>query len=189
MRRWAIAGLVALSAGAPAATAALPGSEPASADFARRLDEYVDVHKAAEHAVSSLDKRTDAAAIATHEKALAEGIRRLRARARPGDVFGKEGRTLVADAIRAELAGPGGAAELSQVREQNPETETPGEPVTLAVNADYTSGASLSSVPAGLLGRLPSLPRQLDYRFVGRHLVLRDTGAHIIVDYIENALP
>ena len=171
------------------AGAAAPGASPVLVAFARRVDEYVAIHKAAAHALPSLDKRTDASAIAAHEKALADGIRRRRAAARPGDLFGPEVRALIADVIAAELATPAGASERRQIVEQNPETETPAEPVTLAVNGAYAPGASLSSVPAGLLARLPPLPEQLDYRFVGRHLVLRDTVAHLIVDYIENAVP
>jgi hypothetical protein len=187
MRR-AGGGVLALTAGVLLWGA---GAGPPSAlvDFEKRVDEYVALHKAAAHPLPSLDKRTDPAAIAAHEKALADGIRRRRASARPGDIFGPGVRALIADMIATELASPTGASERRQILEQNPETETPEEPVTVAVNAAYAPGASLSSVPAGLLGRLPPLPKELDYRFVGRHLVLRDTVAHLIVDYVANALP
>jgi hypothetical protein len=36
---------------------------------------------------------------------------------------------------------------------------------------------------------LPKLPEDLDYRFIGDRLLLVDLHAHIVVDYIENALP
>jgi len=32
------------------------------------------------------------------------------------------------------------------------------------------------------------LPKDVEYRFVGRHLMLRDVDANIIVDYIFNAI-
>jgi hypothetical protein len=163
--------------------------QAARATFERRVKEYVAVHKAAADALPDLKERTGAAAIAAHQKALAEGIRARRAQARPGDVLGGEVAVLLQGLITAELATAAGAQETTEIQEQNPAAETPGEPVTLAVNAPYTEGASLSTVPPGLLQRLPPLPKQLDYRFVGHDLVLRDTVAHLIVDYLKNALP
>ena len=37
--------------------------------------------------------------------------------------------------------------------------------------------------------QLPQLPEQVRYRFVGRDLILRDTEANVILDYIKNVLP
>jgi hypothetical protein len=163
--------------------------DPARALFEQRVKAYVEVHKAAADALPDLEKRTGAAAISGHQKALADGIRARRAKAQPGDVLGGEVARLIQGLIAAELATAAGSAEWSEIRDQNPTAESPGEPITVAVNAPYAEGASLSTVPPGLLQRLPPLPRELDYRFVGHDLVLRDTVAHIIVDYLKNVLP
>lgn len=40
-----------------------------------------------------------------------------------------------------------------------------------------------------LLWDLPALPDELEYRFSGRHLVLVDEHAGMVVDVLENALP
>jgi hypothetical protein len=40
-----------------------------------------------------------------------------------------------------------------------------------------------------LLLALPPLPRELEYRFWDRHLVLVDLHANLVVDILENALP
>jgi len=48
---------------------------------------------------------------------------------------------------------------------------------------------ALQSTPPTLLLNLPELPKGLEYRILGRELVLRDTDANIVVDYIPNALP
>ena len=53
----------------------------------------------------------------------------------------------------------------------------------------YPDGTPLSAVPPGLLRKLPVLPPELDYRFVGRDLILRDVDANIIVDYVLEAAP
>ena len=44
-------------------------------------------------------------------------------------------------------------------------------------------------MPPSLLMALPQLPRELDYRIVGRDLVLHDVNADLVVDIIPNALP
>jgi hypothetical protein len=41
----------------------------------------------------------------------------------------------------------------------------------------YPLGAPLSTVPATLLQRLPPLPEELRFRFVGTTLILRDFGS------------
>jgi hypothetical protein len=40
-----------------------------------------------------------------------------------------------------------------------------------------------------LLLNLPSLPEILEYRFLGRHFILRDITANLIVDFISDAVP
>jgi hypothetical protein len=49
--------------------------------------------------------------------------------------------------------------------------------------------APLSSVPPGLLLNLPQLPKGLEYRFLGRHLILLDSMANLIVDYLLDVVP
>ena len=36
---------------------------------------------------------------------------------------------------------------------------------------------------------LPQLPENLQYRFVGKHLILYDVRGNLIVDYMLNAIP
>jgi hypothetical protein len=55
--------------------------------------------------------------------------------------------------------------------------------------ADYPVDAPVSTMPAPVLLRMPQLPKELEYRFVGKSLVLRDTEANIIVDVIPGAVP
>ncbi len=60
--------------------------------------------------------------------------------------------------------------------------------IPFKVNAKYPEGAPVPTVPASVLLSLPTLPRPLEYRIVGKHLLLLDTDAGIIVDYIPNAI-
>jgi hypothetical protein len=44
-------------------------------------------------------------------------------------------------------------------------------------------------VPPNVLQALPKLPLDIEYRFVGKHLILRDARANLIIDYMLNAIP
>jgi hypothetical protein len=44
-------------------------------------------------------------------------------------------------------------------------------------------------VPPSLLLKMPELPEQVRYRFVGRTLILRDTDANVILDFIPDIVP
>jgi hypothetical protein len=46
----------------------------------------------------------------------------------------------------------------------------------------------LSTVPPNVLAVLPGLPDDIQYRFVGRHLILLDTRASVILDWIPYAI-
>jgi len=58
-----------------------------------------------------------------------------------------------------------------------------------SVNAPYPKNAALATVPPLLLLRLPKLPDGLEYRFMGRDLILHDTTANIVVDILREAAP
>jgi hypothetical protein len=80
-----------------------------------------------------------------------------------------------------------GTREAQQTKEQIKEDGPTA--VQLTVNATYPAAQPLSTVPPNLLAKLPQLPKDVEYRIVGKHLMLRDVDANIIVDFIYNALP
>jgi len=83
--------------------------------------------------------------------------------------------------MHPELQGAEGRGTKAEIKEETGAVE-------LRVNATYPSSQPLSTVPPNLLANLPQLPRDVEYRFVGKHLMLRDVDANIIVDYIFNAI-
>ena len=56
------------------------------------------------------------------------------------------------------------------------------------VNGVYPKDEPLGTIPPNILGALPPLPEALEYRFVNKHLILRDARANLIVDFIPNAI-
>ena len=89
--------------------------------------------------------------------------------------------------MKSEFKGKGSEPVKDTARQGNPVHE--GKPFTPKVNEGYPEDAPLSSVPPTLLARLPELPKELEYRLVGRHLILHDVESSLIVDFMPNALP
>ncbi len=56
------------------------------------------------------------------------------------------------------------------------------------VNDSYPNGGALTTMPPQLLQMLPRLPLGLEYRFIGRDLILWDPHANLIIDFIPHAL-
>ena len=56
------------------------------------------------------------------------------------------------------------------------------------VNATLPPGIGRPAWPADY-NALPDLPAELEYRFVGRNLVLLDAEATLVVDVLREALP
>jgi len=67
--------------------------------------------------------------------------------------------------------------------------ESENKAVPLRVNYPYPESQELLEMPPPLLLRLPQLPKQIRFRFVGSNLLLVDRENGLIVDYMTNALP
>jgi hypothetical protein len=85
--------------------------------------------------------------------------------------------------LREEFKGK----DRAQLREIVFEAEN--QSVPLRVNYPYPVSAELTEMPPTLLLKLPQLPRELRYRFVGHHMLLVDRDSNLIVDYMAGALP
>jgi len=126
----------------------------------------------------------DANDIATMQSALADGIRRARPNARPGDVFSAdvsvEFRRRIQHALESRnVSGFGVLTDL--------ERDSPARFCALTVNGnfDWRFGEMM---PAALIDALPDVPWPLQYRFACRNLVLLDVDASLIVDVLPDAL-
>lgn len=150
--------------------------------FSERIDKYAKLHQKLEKKLSKLRPTTSAAVIDDHEKALAAKIREERRKARQGDIFTVNAAQEFRRIIEMAMQAPGTHVEQSLKS---------AEPVTLPlrVNEAYPTGVPLQSTPPVLLQNLPKLRPEVEYRIVGRSLVLRDTTANLIVDFIPDILP
>lgn len=153
-------------------------------DFHARVKAYIDIHKAAAKGDAKLKQTENPAEIVQAQEMLAARIREARAGAKQGDIFTAEIRHRFRQLLAPEMKGEDGRDARAVIKEDAP---APGS-IPFTVHAKYPEGSPLPSVPANLLLNLPSLPTPLEYRIIGKHLVLLDTGANIIVDYIPNAI-
>lgn len=152
-------------------------------DFQERINAYVKLHKRIAKETPPLEQTNDAAQIKTAQETLSGKIRAARADAKPGDIFTPDIRARFRKLLRPELKGEDGRDAKRVLKDDAPES------VPLRVNSPYPAGMSLPTVPITLLVNLPRLPEELEYRIIDRHLILRDTEANIIVDFVPYAIP
>jgi hypothetical protein len=151
-------------------------------EFKKRIDHYMKLHADLEKQSPPLKETEDPAKIKASQDALAAKIRAARAGAKPGEIFTPAVQTEFRRLLRPEVTGPDAAATKKAIKDDAPVT------VALKVNAAYPSDQPLPTVPPNVLMSLPELPEDLEYRIIGRHLILRDVHANIIVDFMPRII-
>ena len=156
----------------------------AMAEFKARVEAYADLHRTLAKGDARHQQTSDPAKISAATQALAAKLQKARANAKQGDIFTPAIRPVFRRLLAPELKGPDGKDAKAVLKDDAP---APGS-VPFKVNAKYPDDQPRPTVPANLLLTLPSLPEPLEYRIVGQHLLLLDTDADLIVDYILNAI-
>jgi hypothetical protein len=158
-----------------------PVDDPRFKDFFDHVQAYIKIHNAADARVPSLKETSDPQKLSGREKALADEIRVERAGARQGDVFASASKE-IGEVVAEDF-------NRRPLRDQKAILVEVPVKVPPAINTDYPTTLPLATVPPALLLKLPTLPEELEYRFLGRHLILRDIKANLIVDFIPDAVP
>ena len=156
--------------------------EGALKEFTTRVNAYVDLKKSLDRGVAPL-KPGDASTGKAEkvQDTMAARIQVSRRDARPGDIFGSAG-PIIKQTIARDTKTRG-MRDAFNAMDEVPAKSPP------AVNAVYPETAALATVPPLILVNLPRLPDGLEYRFMGRDLILRDREANVIVDFIPGAVP
>ncbi len=166
----------------PANPAVKPDDDKIVEDFENRVSHYLEERRkqagTSPKPTSSPEKLDDA------QQTLAQKSKDARAEAEHGDVFSPEITAYFRRQIKSALAGPQGAKIRASLHHAEPVHGVP-----LRVNQVYPNKAPLQSMPPSLLLKVPPLPKELQYRLVGRNLVLLDMVPKIIVDFIPAAIP
>jgi hypothetical protein len=158
-----------------------------AADFRKKVDDYVKLRDdAAKNAPPMKDQATPAEIIAA-ERALGKEVRAMRANAKRGDFFTPATQTMFRRLLHPAVKGQDGGENRQALKDDAPEPKE----VPFQVNASYPKDLPLSTVPPDVLQSLPALPKDkhVEYRFTGKHLLLYDATANLIIDFMLNALP
>ena len=146
-------------------------------DFRERVDDYMKVHERAQKLGTRQKQRDDIGENLVSQQSLAMRIRFARPDARPGDLFTPPIAMALRRAMDPVLRGVAALRARESIREDAPET------FVLVVNGSFPEGPR-STMPGNVLKILPPLPSGLEYRIIDTHLVLIDTSADIVVDYV-----
>ena len=168
------------------------------ADFRKRVDVYMAMHKDAAKDAPPRKETNNPAEIKAAQDALGAMIRAARATAKQGDIMTPEiqnkFRRLMYPVVTSPAPqGTAGREVKKDIKEELKENteerkEEGGKPVVLKVNATYPNDTPLPTTPSQVLMNLPKLPEQLEYRIIGKNLIIRDVEANIIVDFVPNAI-
>ncbi|HZI18524.1 MAG TPA: hypothetical protein VEY09_07995 [Pyrinomonadaceae bacterium] len=159
------------------------GDAATLAEFEGRVKAYARLRERLEDQLPKLPKDATAEQIEAHKTSFQEVVRDARAGARHGDIFTPR----ASAAIRRIIAGEFRGQSRQQIREKVSDAETEG--VVMRVNHPYPDSQELVDIPPTLLLKLPQLPKQVKYRFVGHSLLLVDRENGLIVDFMPEALP
>jgi hypothetical protein len=151
--------------------------------FQDRVADYVTLHRLLEG--PPLRPTTNIDEIHTNMQLLANRLVVARQHARQGDVITADVARMFRRRIATCLSPEDWAAILAKLAED--EEGVPMPPVTIRVNMPWPEQIPYGFVPTPLLYALPQLPPELQYRIIGRSLVLWDHHANLVVDFLPGA--
>ena len=150
--------------------------------FTQRVGDYMALQKKTAGTLPNVPAKPTPKQLDDHQRELGKLMMQARAGARKGDVFGPAVSALIRRNLAPIFKGPEGARVRAAIIEEP-------HPAIPAVNARYPDAVPLSTMPPDVLKALPKIAEGLEFRFIGRHLILLDTQSHLIVDVVDNAMP
>ena len=159
-----------------------PVDEAELAEFDRRIKSYAELRDSVDGGAARLKETAKPEELAAAEQTLASRLVEARATAKHGDIFTSDIQRRFRDLLKPELKGQQGRNTRGSVMDENPGA------FRFKVNETYPKDEPLGAIPPNILASLPPLPEEIEYRFVGKHLILRDAKANLIIDYIQNSI-
>ncbi len=175
--------LVTAQTAATAAPALSPHEKKLVSAFDSHVKDYLKQRNLVKKKLKPLSKDATPEQIDAYQKEFVSELQAMRAGTKQGYIYSPQFTDYVRTVVKTEFP----ASDKAEIKQTILEAETKGVP--LKVNFPYPESKELGQVPPTLLMKLPQLPKEVKYRFVGRHLLLVDSDNSLIVDYTLNALP
>jgi hypothetical protein len=153
------------------------------ADFMKRVDAYLVLHKKVESMLQEPSGDGRPEDVVEHQRAFAKLMQKERASAKSGDIMTKPMRNVVRRLLANVFRGPEGRQIKHSILD-----EFTGN-VPLQINSHYPENTPFSTVPPQILQGLPKLPDVLAYRFIGKRMILLDPHGRLIVDIVDRVFP
>jgi hypothetical protein len=174
-----LCGLVSLAVAQPAVNA----HAAALQEFQTHLDAYLKLRSGLGGKLKPLSQTPSAVELAARQDALAAAMKAARVHAKQGDLVPPLVAELIVKTVREDFQRRNPSAKMGVFE------EVPTVKGASLINKTYPADAALPTVPALLLQNLPRLPDNLQYRFVGRDVVILDGDLQVVIDYIARVLP
>ena len=149
------------------------------------IAKYMALRQRLRSEVSGPVKNSSSSQVTNASTALAGAIERARKDANVGSIFTAPVDLVIKrrtdDAVLTEKL----VSVLADIDDDDDGKAGPSPKVHLRLPVS----AQMATMPASLLKVLPPLPKELEYRILGRYLILRDVDASLILDYIPIAVP
>lgn len=169
----------------PQVTEPLAFSRVLAKEFSDRVVQYTRLKDGAGAGLPQSNDKMLSPELAQRSATLRNHVRRLRSNAVRGEIFTTEIAVEMKRVFRDDGSNLTGREAMAIALEKdNPPNSVP-EPT---VNDEYPSNLGLVSPSPTTLTRLPELPKGLEYRLIGPHLILRDIETNLIVDVAPNVL-
>jgi hypothetical protein len=174
--------LLVLLAGCSQRAGRVTAPDPVIAEFEKLIQAYGELRGRLDGGAVRLVETAQPEEIITAEKVLGAKIQTARSAARRGDIFTARIERQFRALLSPQLKGVRGGNTRGIIMDENPGS------FPFKVNDFYPKEEPLGTVPPNVLAALPPLPEGLEYRFINKHLILRDSRANLIVDFIPNAI-
>ena len=166
------------------ATRALDDEGEPLAHFRQAVEAYMNLHKAVERALPPPGRSADAGHIFAATAAMAHAMRAARSKAVEGELFAED--AIVFRRVLREVWRDADCDVAASLAAQSDDEERPVHRPLIHDEFDWAHG---SFMPPCILWALPQIPLELQFRLVGRDLVIVDLHSNLIVDVLPDALP
>ena len=147
-------------------------------DFTIRVNAYSELRRRLESQLPDVTVTEDVRQIRSARRSLARAIRVER----PGAVQGEFFTAAISAQFQITLARLMNAKIWEAIMDENPGA------FRHDIDSAYPEGKTFSTMPGLVLARLPGLPDGIEFRFIGRHLILYDVKANTIIDRLPHAI-